>query len=232
MNRAVKYGEPVWFVVVPGKNKNGGHWSQGSVLGAKADKGIFVPVVKLDPNKSIMFNDDGNATKVKPQGRASPSNATNANELGIPGPVCCDIDFNISGSIVSFGANADVGDMTNVEKINKIPLEIGKFTFQPACKEMREKVRQAEEKGEWVDVMNLDDVYISQDFFQLSATQGVETAVLAQGEWDHEDGEEGRASFKVKVRSDEERSDELTTLAFRTKAHPFAHRSCLTLPTP
>lgn len=35
MNRAVKYGEPVWFVVVPGKNKSGGHWSEGSVLGAK-----------------------------------------------------------------------------------------------------------------------------------------------------------------------------------------------------
>ena len=50
----IKYGEPFWLVVCVGRNKGRGHWTDGSVLGAKADRGIYVPVVPLDPKSGAM----------------------------------------------------------------------------------------------------------------------------------------------------------------------------------
>ena len=155
-----------------------------------------MPVVKLDPNQGISFNEE---VEGGTSSSASPKHSTAANELGIPGPVICDVDFDLSGAVMKFGAGADTGDASGIENINKVPLEVGKFTFSPASEEMRTKVREAEAKGEWIEVMNLDDVYIGQDFFVISAAQGTENAVLSQADWNHADGEEGRASFKVRL---------------------------------
>jgi hypothetical protein len=42
-----RYNEAAWLVVVPGRGTRGGHWSEGSVLGSRADDGIDVPVATL-----------------------------------------------------------------------------------------------------------------------------------------------------------------------------------------
>ena len=170
-NRTVRYGEPVWLAICFGKNKPHGHWTEGSILGAKADKGIFLPVVPLDPKKEIVGNE---------------ALETQHTVLGIPGPVNANLHVegnDLAHMIDDLNNNQDAGEMGNNTDINKIAAQTGKFTFTPSTHEMQKMVREAAAKGEWVEVCNLNDCYLEQDFFILSReTPQSSACVLTQAE--------------------------------------------------
>ena len=167
-------------MLVPGRGKVGGHWSEGSVLGAKANKGIHVPVVKLDVKKgaeSETLNAAGNDVEEVPV-------------LGRPGPVCASIHDEgherkkkAHGAHGAHGAHPGAGKRVlptegEAKVENKIPLETGKFVFRPSTVAMAAKVKEAEERGEWVEVCNLHECFIEQDFFCLSRETTTGTGVV------------------------------------------------------
>ena len=155
-NKVIKFGDPFWLVVCIGRNKGRAHWTDGSVLAAKADKGIYVPVVPLDP-KSEAMGDLGTGVTAE----------SDHEVLGVPGPVSATLDFETS-SIEMFN-NSPSRDITSVEFANKIPLETGKFIFRPAGgTALSKKVEIANAKGEYTEICNLNEGFLEQDFFVIS----------------------------------------------------------------
>ncbi|GMH66140.1 hypothetical protein TrST_g11445 [Triparma strigata] len=156
-NKVVKFGEPFWLVVCIGRNKGRGHWTDGSVLSAKAERGIYVPVVPLDPKSGAISAGKG--------GGAAFEGAHN-DILGIPGPVSATLDFE-SSSIEVFNQG---NDMSTVTYANKIALENGKFHFRPAGSELAAQIEEATLKGSYTEVCNMNQGLLEQDFFAVSRT--------------------------------------------------------------
>ncbi|GMI06236.1 hypothetical protein TrLO_g11973 [Triparma laevis f. longispina] len=154
-NKVIKFGEPFWLVVCIGRNKGRGHWTDGSVLSAKADKGIYVPVVPLDPKSGAMGGNGGEEF-----------DGGHHDVLGVPGPVSATLDFE-SSSIEVFNQG---NDMSSVTYANKIALENGKFHFKTADSALAARIEEASLRGEYTELCNMNEGLLEQDFFAISRT--------------------------------------------------------------
>lgn len=96
--------------------------------------------------------------------------------LGRPKPVMASIHEDAAKPVAQKGGNPE-----DYEDENKVPKVTGKFAFRPTTEAKAAQIAAAEARGEWVEVCNLDECFLEQDFLVV-ARENVdgERAVMRQ----------------------------------------------------
>ena len=150
------------------RGQGGGYWTEGSVLGAKANNAVPLPTVKFDSKVDIFNANENNVGDL------------NLTCLGRPHPIRAVVDGGGRGEDESKKinnnkksnnkSNNNAYDETNNVHLhsrnNELAKGIGKFKFQPATHPLAKKL--ADDPSILIPLCNLHDVFIEQDFFVLS----------------------------------------------------------------